>query len=209
MVIPFKLPQTADTYEEKLTKYDEACSMLFNWKDCVMENRKEYTERIRKVKLLRIMKRIMENELSSKQQDIIRLNVCRGKTYSEIAGMYGTGISTIARLEKRAEAILRENMKYVLEYADLFSEEEVTPVDVARAKAVAVYCASRPDKLGERVKKVRQEQFLSVQKAAAGAGLTSKRLAEIESCGKCSSDELIKLVTFLSVSADYLIMGIE
>lgn len=194
--------------KEKDFDIDEACSVFFNWKDATIENAKEYENRIRKLKLLKVMKSIMDNELTPTQKDIVRLHYFENKNGEEIAGMYGINRSTVSRMLSKTESIIREHMKYVFEYSELDLSEEAPPVTVARAIAFITADSAKADSIGKRIRKARLSKLLTQEQVAAATGMTAQRLEMIEKSGNLTVQELMKLIFFFSVSADYIIYGV-
>lgn len=204
----YKVPSMLDHYAEEKIKYDEACSKLFNWKDCAQENEKEYGERVKKIKLLKIVKSIFENDLNDRQKDMLRLKYCENKSGEDIAEIYGQNRSTICRAVKKAENIIRENMRYVFEYADLKEYTDNPPICIASAISTITFCSSRPDTVGKRIKKERIMKMLTIENVSDATKISPIRLLAIENSSPFTYDEFIKLVTFFSVSADKLIFGV-
>lgn len=193
---------------EKSFSLDEACTTFFNWKDAAIENAKEYETRIRKLKLLKIMKSIMENELTQTQRDIVRLHYFEHKNGEEIANMYGINRSTVSRMISKIEGIFRENMRYAFEYSELNLADEVPPIKVAQAIAFITAETAKASTIGERVKRTRLSKLLTQEQVAEAVGMTASRLDMIEKSGNMTLQELMKLIFFFSVSADYIIFGV-
>lgn len=193
---------------EKGFDIDEACTTFFNWKDATIENAKEYENRIRKLKLLKVMKSIMENELTQTQRDIVRLHYFEHKNGEEIAGMYGINRSTVSRMLAKVESIIRENMKYAFEYSELNLSDEAPPVKVAQAIAFITADSAKANTIGERIRKTRLSKLLTQEQVAMAVGMTAQRIDMIEKSGKMTVQEMMKLIFFFSVSADYIVFGV-
>ena len=204
----YKIPSLSDRYTQEKVKYDEACSKLFNWKDCALENEKEYSGRVRKIKFIKIMKSIFENDLNDKQKDMLRFKYLENKSGEEIAEIYGQNRSTVCRAIKKAESIMKENMRYVFEYANLKEYINNPPVCVASAISTITFCSSRPDTVGKRIKKERLMKMLTIESVSAATQISPMRLLAIENSAEFTYDEFVRLVTFFSVSADKLIFGV-
>lgn len=189
-------------------RLDEACTAFFNWKDAVAENAEEYDKRIRKLKLLKIMKSIMENELNETQREIVRLHYLEFKSGEEIAGIYGINRSTVSRMIAKIENIFKENMKYVFEYSEMNIANDAPPIDISQAIAYITEQSAKTDLIGTRLKNLRRSKLLSLEQTALAVGLTTERLNAIEKSGKLSVQELMKLIFFFSVNADQIIFGV-
>lgn len=204
----YKIPSVSDRYAQERVKYDDACSKLFNWKDCAAENEKEYGDRVKKIKLMKIMKSIFENDLNDKQKDMLRLKYCENKSGEDIAEIFGQSRSAICRAIKKAESIIKENMRYVFEYAELKEYISNPPLCVTSAISTITFCSSRPDTVGKRIKKERIKKMLTIENVSAATKISPMRLLAIENSDNFTYDEFVSLVTFFSVSADKLIFGV-
>lgn len=57
------------------------------------------------------------------------------------------------------------------------------------------------------MKKARNDNCVSVEKAALCTGISADRINSIEESGSIFSGELKRLISFYGVSADYIIFG--
>lgn len=194
--------------EKSEMKFDEACAAFFNWKDAVAESAEEYNERIRKIKLLAIVRSIIENELTKEQSDMLRLRYLDNKSGEEIAVLYGTTRSTVSRNLMKINEIFRTRMKYVFEYADSEIRNEFFPACIERALAVMSVCSAKPEFTGERLKKARLKKFMSTALVSEISGVPQKRIESFENGGQLSVEEFVKLITVYKIGADQAIFGV-
>lgn len=190
-------------------KINNASRLLFCWSDCVAESEKEYLERIRKRNMLKVMKQIINNELSENQQAILKLRHFENKSYEEIAKELFMSTSAVNRGIKKAETIVAQYMKYVSVFADMGLKRSDKPLDVKMAIAQILLENSAKDKIGLRLKKARTDKGITIDKAALCTGLTKDRINTIEETGNLVSGELKRLIAFYGVSADYILFGAE
>ncbi len=195
--------------ERSEEKSENAYRLLFNWNDCVAECEKEYVERARKIKLLGIMKKVIENELDEGQRKILKMKYADGKSAEGISRELGMSPSSVLRNLKKSEKIIGAYMKYAVVFSDLGMKNDEKPLDVRMAIADLMLEHAGKDEIGARLSKSRRRALISPQKAALCTGITEKRIAEIEKTGLLSVGELKKLTSFYSVSADYIVFGAE
>lgn len=187
--------------------FDEACTAFFNWKDAVTESAKDYSERVRKMKLLSIFRSIIENELTPEQRQMLVLKYFEGKSGEEIASMRGISRSTVNRNLNKITGIIGEYMKYVFEYADLEPRYNAPPLYVEQAVALMARDAAKPEKAGERMKAEREKKLLSTLQVSESTGVGQKRLEIFENGGNITLGEFTRLLLFYRMSADKALFG--
>lgn len=74
------------------------------------ESRDEALEKREKIK--KIMRKIVQNDLTARQREIIVLYYYKGKGVSEIAEILNLSVSTVSRTIKAARARIYKYMKY-------------------------------------------------------------------------------------------------
>lgn len=187
--------------------FDEACTAFFNWKDAVAESAEEYSERIRKLKLLKTFKSIIKNELTAEQRNMLKLKYLDGKSGEEIAAVYGISRSTVCRNLMKITEIFEVRMKYVFEYADTDIRNEDVPAYIEKAIAMMAADAGKTDSIGERLKKARTKKLLSVSLVSQVTGVPQKRIENFEQGGNISVSEFVKLISLYKLSADQAVFG--
>lgn len=186
-----------------------AAQMLFNWKDCAAENESEYFSRTRKIRLIKIMKAVIENELEDQQKTILKMKHFENKSYEEIGRTLFMNPSTAMRNAKKAENTISLYMKYVLLFSDMKKRDDDPPLDIKTAIASLMLENATDDKIGARLKRARNEKLIPLKKAAMCTGIPESRIKNIEETGGVYSSELKRLISFYAVSADYIIFGAE
>ncbi|MGN0463258.1 MAG: sigma factor-like helix-turn-helix DNA-binding protein [Acutalibacteraceae bacterium] len=202
-----KYPQRSRSENGEI-QYDEACRAFFNWKDAVAESAEEYSERIRKLKLLGIVRSIIENELTKEQRDMLRLHYLENKNGEEIAAMYGVSRSTVCRNLTKITDVFRLRMKYVFEYADSDIRDEAVPAYIEQALSVMAFHSAKPESMGDRLRKARQKKLLTTSLVSELTGVAQKRIESFEQGGVLNTDEFVKLISFYKISADQAVFGV-
>ena len=168
----------------------------------------EYILRERKQELHRLVKKVIKNELDERDRLLVSLHWYKGKSKEEIASIIGINRSTVFRRFEKINEIIYEKLKYALEYryGDDFSQKAMLLVkkDIS-SKYGGMHGL---ESIGERLNRLRKEQYLSKDEVAKFTGIEAGRLTDIEKSGKeITMTELKKLAAFFKVSSDYIIFG--
>ncbi len=188
--------------------FDEACTAFFNWKDAVAESATEYCERVRKLKLIRTFKLVIENELTQQQKEMLALSFLEGKSGEEIAAIYKISRSTACRNLMKINSLIKEKMKYVFEYADMDIRNEVVPAYIEAALSTMTCDAAEFNSIGERLKKARERKLFKISTVSGVTGIAQEKIERIENGASMSLDDFVKLITFYKVGADQIIFGV-
>lgn len=188
-------------------KINRAYRLLFNWSDCVAETEKEYLSRARKIRLISVMKKVIENELDETQRKILSLRHFENRSYDSIAGELYMSPSAVLRGSRKAEKIISSYMKYVIEFSNSGLKYSDKPLDVKMAVADLMLEKAGSDKMSARLRKARSDKFISLEKAALCTGIPKSRIEKIEENDVISIDEMKRLISFYGVSADYIFYG--
>lgn len=195
--------------ENSFTKMDrlkaqEAFSLWKAQENCDVD---EYILRERKEELHRLVKKVIKNELCEKDRLLVALHWYKGKTKEEIAEIVGSDRSTIFRRFEKINDIIYEKLKYAIEYrfGDDFSNKAMLLIkkDISSKQGV-----NELESIGDRLLKLRGEQYLSKQDVASLTGISVERISMIEKGGKeITMAELKKLSAFFHVTSDYILFG--
>lgn len=191
------------------TKYDYSKAReAFNlWNEQEDSELDDYVLRERKRELFALLKKVIKNELSERDRLLVSLFWYKGKSKAEIADIVGLDRSTVFRRFERINNIIYEKLKYAIEYryGDDFASSALLLVkkDVSHSGGLKAL-----ESIGERLTRLREEQYLSKQDVSSCTGISLSRLAAIEKSGKeITMAELKKLAAFFKVSSDYIIFG--
>ncbi len=188
--------------------FDEACMAFFNWKDAVGESAEEYSDRIRKLKLLKTFRAVIKNELTDEQRGILKMKYLDGKNGEEIAAVYGVSRSTVCRNLMKITEVFNLRMKYVFEYADTDIRNEVMPAYIEQAVAIMSVESGKTDCVGQRLKKARNEKMLPISLVSEMTGVPQNKIENLEQNGSIGLNDFIKLISFYKVGADQMIFGV-
>lgn len=197
--------------ENSFTQYDilrakEAFSL---WQAEENSSVDEYLLRERREELQRLVKKVIKNELDERDRLLVLLHWYKGKTKDEIAVLIGQDRSTVYRRFEKINDVIYEKLKYAIEYR--FGNDFSQKAYLLIKKDVSANCkANALESIGERLVRLRQEQYLSKDEVAALTGISKARLSEIEKSGKeITMIELKKLSSFFRVTSDYIVFGKE
>ncbi len=169
----------------------------------------DYILRKRKDELNRLVRKVIKNELCERDRLLISLHWYQGKTKDEIAEIIGVDRSTVFRRFEKINSIIYEKLKYALEYR--YGDEFSTKAILLIKKDVSAKPGnSALESIGERVERLRREQYLSRNEVSSLTGISTERLSAIEKSGKeLTMIELKKLAAFFRVTSDYIVFGKE
>lgn len=195
--------------ENSFTQYDrlraqEAFSLWQAEQNCDID---EYLFRQRQQELERLVRKVIKNELDERDQLIVSLYWYKGKTKDEIAKIVGSDRSTIFRRFDKINNIVYEKLKYAIEYryGDGFADKTILLV---KRDVSSKYSIRGLESIGERLSRLREEQYLSKQEVSKLVGIDQKRLSLLEKSGKeLTMIELKRLASFYHVTSDYIIFG--
>lgn len=195
--------------ENSFTKLDYVRAQeAFNlWKEQETAELDDYILRERKRGLLALVKKVIKNELSERDRLLVSLHWYKGKSKQEIAELTGLDRSTVFRRFEKINNTIYEKLKYAIEYryGDSFSSSALLLIkkDVSSLGGLKSL-----ESIGERLLRLRQEQYLSKQDVSRFTGIALSRLSLIEKSGKeVTMEELKKLSAFFRVSSDYILFG--
>lgn len=153
------------------------------------------------------MKKVIKNELSERDRLLVSLHWYKGKSKQEIAELTGLDRSTVFRRFEKINNTIYEKLKYAIEYryGDSFSSSALLLIK----KDVSSLGGQKSlESIGERLLRLREEQYLSKQDVSRFTGIALSRLSLIEKSGKeVTMEELKKLSAFFRVSSDYILFG--
>lgn len=176
------------------------------WQGRKAENVDEYTMRRRKAELYALVRKVIKEELTEEQQELVRLQWYEGKSINEMALEMNMNRSVIYKKMKRINEIIYDKLKYAMEYryGKSFSDDAAV---IIRTNCVACFPVEGKS-ISERLRQMRVINSLSESDVADVTGISKKRLSIIEDAGeKMTIEELKKLVKLFSTTSDYIIFG--
>ncbi len=177
-----------------------------SWQTKTYENVEDYILRQRKAELNELVNKVIKNELSSTEKLILELHWNQKLSKSEIARRLAIEPSTVTRRLDKISEIIYEKLKYALEYRYGTGFSEKARLIIKNKDALFSY--QKPEIISERVRMLRQQQFLTEKEVSDLTGISESRLKEIENAGReMTVGEARKLAIFYKTSADYIIFG--
>lgn len=176
------------------------------WQGKVSETVDDYTLRRRKAELYALVRKVIRDELTPEQQEIVRLHWYEGKNLTDVAAEMNVDRSRISRKVKKINEIIYGKVKYAMEYryGKNFSDETTV---IIKTNHVAC-CPIDGESIGKRLRQLRLINSLSETDIEDITGISKKRLIMLETCGeKITAEELKKLVKLFSTTSDYIIFG--
>lgn len=190
------------TLQEKSDAH-EAFSL---WQGKTNETVDEYTLRKRKAELYALVRRVIKNELDSRQQEIVRLHWYEGKSLSEIAVILDLNKTTVCRIDKKINEIIYDKLKYALEYR--FGKEFSDTAPLVIKDNLTACCPIDGESIAHRLRNLRLRQNLDTAAVARATGIKQSRIELIESQGEqATAEELSRLTRLLGTTSDYIIFG--
>lgn len=167
----------------------------------------DYILRKRRRELQELVKKVIKNELCEKDRLLVSLHWYKGKSKEEIAKIIGVDRSTVFRRFDKINDIIYEKLKYAIEYryGDDFSSKAMMLI---KKDVSSLGTLRELESIGNRILRLRREQYLSRKDVSECTGIGEERLALIEKSGKeITMVELKKLSAFFKVSSDYIVFG--
>lgn len=167
----------------------------------------DYILRRRRRELNELVRKVIKNELCEKDRLLVALHWYKGKSKDEIADIMGIDRSTVFRRFDKINDIIYEKLKYAIEYryGDDFSKKAMMLI---KKDVSATGSLRELESIGNRLLRLRKEQYLSRKDVSECTGIGQERLLLIEKSGKeITMAELKKLSSFFRVSSDYIVFG--
>ena len=186
--------------------YINAREAFINWQGRIDESVDSYILRQRKNELRQLVRRVLEEELSEYDRNIVRLRWYENMTLEEISAELGVDPSTVSRHLEKINRTVYEKLKYAIEYRYGRSFSRQSEIIIKNGDAYC--CTVEPQELTERLCFLRKSQFLTLKEVSKLTGIRMYRLKEIEeNAVVMTADELRKLCILYRCSSDYLLFG--
>lgn len=195
--------------QNSFSEYDYALAAqaMGNWQAGNAQEIDEYILRKRKEELNRLVKKVIRNELDDKDRLIVHLYWYKNNTKDEIAEKLGVDRSTVFRRFEKINETIYDKLKYAIEYR-FGNEFAQSAMLLIKSDVSAKRENGALESIGQRLKRLRLEQYIELSEVSRLTGIAQSRLLLIEKSGKeITMQELKKLATFFRVSSDYIIFG--
>lgn len=187
-----------------LYDYQQTMQSLAIYNQTQAQDVDDYILRKRKAELRQLVRKVIKNELSDLDKQMVVLHWYKGKSKTEIAEITGLDRSTIFRHFERINNTIYDKLKYAVEYR--FGNDFSLKADVLIKSDVKK--SGKLDDIEKRLQNLREKNFLSLSDVSQMTGISENRLSKIEQSGKeMTMIELKKLSSFFKVPTDYLVYG--
>ena len=176
--------------------------------DKARESEEEFIKRKRGADLFRVVDKIILEELSPIERDVIFQCEIQDMPPKEIAQLHSINRSAVYKIRTRALKKLEGFLKYVLIYRSESEKLSFSPVEFRKSLFSSYYNQSPEKSLHHRLRKLMAQ--MNVDSALLSSVLSvSKNHAEelIEGKRPPDNDELVKLSLLFNTTADYLLCG--
>lgn len=186
--------------------YINAKESFLRWQGNISESVDSYILRQRKAELNELVRKVIENELSDYDRVIVKMRWYQNYTVTEIAEKLGVDRSTVNRHLEKINNTIYDKLKYAIEYRYGKSYTQKAKLIIKNNDAYSSTVKSH--EVSDRIRKLRNNQCLSVGDVETLTGIDNARLSEIEKHGnRMTMTELKKLCTFYRCSSDYILFG--
>ena len=186
---------------------DDAAAAFNKWQGTRSESLDEYLLRKRKIELSCLLNKIIENELTDADRQIVRLHWFEGNTVTKTAEILNVDRSTVSRRLEKINDVIYDKMKYAVEYR--YGKDYSSSLRVIIKNKDALFLINEEeDSPAMRIMNLRKRQGFTLDDAGAMTGLGAKRIEAIENeSEKISVNDIRRIATAFRTTADYIVFG--
>lgn len=186
--------------------YRLAQESFSKWQKENYETIDQYVLRKRKAQLRALVKKVIENELSEYEQELVDLHWYKNISKEEIAKSFNVNRTTIYRHFDKINNVIFEKLKYALEYRFGVEDDDAFKLIVASKQLCKTH--NNQDEIADRVISLRTAQFWDLKTLSYIADIGIQRLNRLENKEEFFTlDDIKKLSKIFDVSTDFLIFG--
>ncbi|MBQ7295914.1 MAG: helix-turn-helix domain-containing protein [Clostridia bacterium] len=186
--------------------YETAQIQYDSWAAKKCETLDEFLLRKRKIELINLVRKVLENELNENDKELVRLHWYEGKSVTEAANILSCSKSSVSKRLEKINSIVYDKLKYAIEYR--FGADNSQNMAVIIKSKDALACCAKPESTSQRIKSLRLSQGMSLEDVSDMTNISKKCLERIENAEKdATSNELAKIATAFRTSTDYIIFG--
>jgi DNA-directed RNA polymerase specialized sigma subunit len=168
----------------------------------------EFMLRKRKIELNNLVKKVIEEELSETEKQIVRLHWYEEKSLTYIAGKLNINKATVSRKLDRITETVYEKLKYAIEYR--FGKEYLPDSAVIIKSKDPFVFSIKPDSTSKRIKHLRLSQSMTLEDVSEMTGISVSRLQRIEKAeNDATASDLARIAIAFRTTTDHLIFGEE
>lgn len=154
-----------------------------------------------------LVRRVIREELSERDQLLVRLHWYRGKSMDEIARLVGTDRSAVYRRMDRIHRTIYDKLKYAVDFR-FDPAFRPTAHETLQNAGRSAFAMQALDGIGARLQRARQEKRFSLCDVQREAGIAPDRMRQLESDGRqMMMTELSALCRALGIGAGELLFG--
>ncbi|MBO7319767.1 MAG: helix-turn-helix domain-containing protein [Clostridia bacterium] len=187
--------------------YENAALAFSLWQGTQHETVDEYLLRKRKIELNCLVKKVISNELSDLDREIVRLHWYNGNSITDTAKVLGIDRSKVSRRLDKINDTIYDKLKYAMEYRYGRDYSASVKMIIKNKDALCLVSEdlSSPCK---RIRNLRVTQGFTLEDAQTMTGIDVKKLDEMEK-GKrdISVRDVVRIATAFKASGDYIIFG--
>lgn len=166
-----------------------------------------YAWRKREVDMSFLLEKAIRNELTETEREVINEFWFQEKTLTEIAREREISPASVKGTVTRAQDKLKRVLSYAVRYQQSVADESITPLVLSRARAIAAARNNSGNSAGERLKRLRVAENLSIAAVGAASDISEKRLLKLENGSPIQPDELLTLSALFGVTTDFILKG--
>ena len=187
----------------------ELCSEIYdNWQNSINETQEEYCKRKQGYDLSDLTKMVIEEKLSDKEKQIIRLYWYQGISAKEIADIADITLPTVYKVMKSAENKIFSYLEYVVLYQNSMLSRKLVPVAVREALCNTAAKSREALTVGQRLSQLRMQENLESETVEKALKLEKGKLESFENDKALPKIEILKkFVVFYGTTADFILFG--
>ncbi len=188
--------------------YIEAKEAFCAWQSSITETVDEYLLRQRKAELNELVRKVIRQELAPSDRLIVELHWYEGRSNKEIAQELNLDPTTVSRRINKINDVIYEKLKYAIEYR--YTQSFLSEAKLIIRSKQAAYDPKTPVTIAQRLKKLREKNFFSVEEVSSMTGISAKEIQSLEKdAGKLTADQAMRYATSFKTTTDYIISGIK
>ncbi|MCR5485783.1 MAG: helix-turn-helix domain-containing protein [Clostridiales bacterium] len=180
----------------------------FDWERSEAESLSDFVCRRRTVDLSYLVGDAMDACLTKTEKTAVKKYYYGGKKIFDIAEELNVSTQSVRKTLGRALGKIGERLKYVVEYQYDLKNIPFLPLAVREAVMLDAIRRSSPLLFGEKIKKLRESENISVSALCASMDISETDLSALENGDRApTAKEIIAFSSYFDVSADHLLKG--
>ncbi len=167
----------------------------------------EYAWRKREVDMALLLERAIEKELTADEKAVVKLHWFDGKSITGVSETRGVTPAAVKKMLRRSQQKLERVLSYAVCYQQNVISESIIPVVLGRAKVISAARNATGGSIGDRILRLRQSQYLTLEALGLATGINPLRISKIENGDLPDGDEVVAISGFFSVSTDFILKG--